>query len=186
MHGEGRVRIASTVAIAAIVAVALASAACSGSSKRTGGGPAGDSTGGAAMLPSSPDALPPFDRTKFDQLLGQLHGRPVVVNIWASWCGPCTQEAPELAKVARAFQGQVQFVGVDIADQVAPAKTFIHRYGWPYPSVFDPNGDIRDGFGLIGQPHTLVFDADGKRVFAHSGPVTASALSQELTQLVQD
>src|SRR5438094_202055 len=59
-------------------------------------------------------ALPQLDPARFRQLLAQLRGKPVVVNIWASWCGPCIAEAPDLAAAAREFQGRVQFLGVDV------------------------------------------------------------------------
>lgn len=128
------------------------------------------------LLPASPDALPTFDRQQFDQLLAQLHGKPVVVNIWASWCRPCVREAPELAAVASDYQGRVQFVGIDIEDQHAAARDFIARFGWHYPSVSDPSGAIRDAFGLIGAPHTIFFDAGGRQVFVYSGAVSKDAL----------
>jgi len=105
-----------------------------------------------------------------------LRGKPVVVNIWASWCGPCTAEAPGLAREARRLQGKVQFLGVDIIDHLPPARAFIRKYGWPYPSVFDPKGAIRDDLGFIGQPITVVYDASGKQVFTQSGAVSEEDL----------
>jgi thiol-disulfide isomerase/thioredoxin len=135
-------------------------------------------------LPSAPGALPTFDLGAFRSLLTDLHGRPVVVNIWASWCGPCIVEAPHLAAIARQTKGRAQFVGVDIEDQLVPARAFIHRFGWIYPSVFDPPGAIRDGLGLIGQPNTVLYDAAGHQVEVWSGPVDAAALSAELDRLL--
>jgi thiol-disulfide isomerase/thioredoxin len=137
------------------------------------------------LLPASADALPTFDPHRFDQLLAQLHGKPVVVNIWASWCGPCVREAPELAAVASTYQGRVQFVGIDIEDQQGPAKQFIARFGWRYPSVSDPTGQIRDAFGLIGAPHTIFFDAAGKQVFVYSGAVSEDALVTHIEEALR-
>jgi cytochrome c biogenesis protein CcmG/thiol:disulfide interchange protein DsbE len=127
---------------------------------------------GPKLLPASPSALPTLDAQGFKNLLCQLRGRPVVVNIWASWCGPCIREAPALATVSAAYKDAVQFVGVDIQDQVAAGRAFIASFAWAYPSVFDPTGSIRDSFGLVGAPHTLFFDANGVRTFVSSGPVT--------------
>ncbi len=149
----------------------------------TGGNSDTPSEANGRLLPSRPDQLPTFDLATFHRLVAQLHGKPVVVNVWASWCGPCTAEAPELAKVARATQGKVQFVGVDILDKLTPARAFIHRYGWIYPSVFDPSGAIRDGLGFLGQPVTLVFDQQGKQVWSWSGPVSQDLLTTELKTL---
>jgi thiol-disulfide isomerase/thioredoxin len=117
-----------------------------------------------------------MDARAFQQLLCQLRGKPVVVNIWASWCGPCRAEAPELVAAAKAFDGNVQFVGVDIQDQLGPSRAFIEEFGWSYPSVFDPKGEIRDFYRLLGAPHTLFFDASGVRTYLSSGPVTREIL----------
>ena len=153
------------VAIVATALVILGTACSSnGSSATCGSGP--------KLLPSSPTALPTLDAHAFRELLCQLHGKPVVVNVWASWCGPCIFEAPELATAARTYKGIVQFVGVDIQDQPASARTFIDKFKWTYPSVADPSGKIKESFGLLGVPDTMFFDANGTRTFTFSGPVT--------------
>lgn len=139
----------------------------------------------APLLPRTTCSLPQFDPARFRDLLGQLRGVPVVVNIWGSWCGPCLEEAPDLARVAREFEGRVQFLGIDINDLRVPAANFIRRFRWPYPSVFDPPGAIRDALGLVGQPHTLVFDAAGRRTLVHPGAVTARQLRTELRRLLR-
>jgi thiol-disulfide isomerase/thioredoxin len=162
------------------LAVALiAASACGGADNPT----VGDGVV-AARLPSSPTALPAFDPAQFRALLRRLQGRPVVVNIWASWCGPCVAEAPDLAQAAREYRGRVQFLGIDIQDHLAPARAFVRRFGWSYPSVFDATGAIRDDLGLIGQPNTVVYDSTGAKVFVTSGPVTLDALRPELDRLV--
>jgi cytochrome c biogenesis protein CcmG/thiol:disulfide interchange protein DsbE len=140
---------------------------------------------GASLLPACPTALPTFDLATFKSLLAQLHGTPVVVNVWASWCGPCIKEAPELAEASGAHRGRVQFIGVDIQDHGPAATAFIERFGWSYPSVSDPSAAIRDGLGLIGQPNTIFYDRTGKRVHVVSGPVTAQILAAELAKILQ-
>jgi cytochrome c biogenesis protein CcmG/thiol:disulfide interchange protein DsbE len=161
--------------VVAASAVAFLSVACTGGN--------GQPTG-PVSLPASPTALPTFSSSQFKQLLTTLHGTPVVVNVWASWCGPCIVEAPRLARLGREFQGKVQFVGVDIEDQVAPARAFIRKYGWTYPSVFDPTGGIRNGLGYIGQPVTILYDRAGKRVFVNSGAVSEADLRAHITQVL--
>src|SRR5438105_4697962 len=101
------------------MAVAVLGVACTGDSPTVQG-----PSGSGSLLPPSPTALPSFTPAAFGQLLAQLHGTPVVVNIWASWCGPCKQEAPVLAAAARTYRGKVQFLGVDIQDQRPAARTF--------------------------------------------------------------
>jgi len=150
-------RRSSLRAVTAIFAVALLAAACSGhgSNQATSAPPR------ASLLPSSPSALPTFDRTSFSDLLRQLRGRVVVVNVWASWCGPCIAEAPTIASVARRFAGKVQFVGVDSQDQLGPAKAFIARYRLPFPSVFDPQASVMNALGFLAQPVTQIYRPDG-------------------------
>jgi thiol-disulfide isomerase/thioredoxin len=172
----------SPACVTLMLALALGSAACGGSDTptiATSFGPQGRTP----LLPTSPTALPTFTVADFHRLTGQLRGMPLVVNIWASWCGPCVAEAPDLAQAARAYQGKVQFVGVDIQDELSAARAFVQRFGWPYPSVFDPAGAIRDDLGLIGQPHTVVFDAEGKQAYISSGPISGQTLHTQLTNL---
>jgi len=82
--------------------------------------------------------------------------------------------------MARDFRGRVQFVGVDVLDQRGAAQAFIRKYGWIYPSVFDPTGAIRNDLGFVGQPVTVVLDSSGKRVFTWSGALSESRLRKEL------
>jgi thiol-disulfide isomerase/thioredoxin len=161
------------------LAFSLLGAACSSS------GAASPSSPGGLLLPSSPTALPTFDLATFQRLLDQLEGKPVVVNVWASWCGPCVREAPSLAQVSRTFQGRVQFLGVNIQDRRPAATAFIRKYGWSFPSVSDPSGTIRDGLGFVGIPVTQVLDASGKQIEVWSGPTfTAEDLARSLQKLV--
>jgi thiol-disulfide isomerase/thioredoxin len=168
------------VSLGAAIGLVLAvfGAACSGSAKDGTGSPTVGRTG--SLLPSSPTALPTFDPAKFQALLSELRGRPVVVNIWGSWCGPCRREAPDLASASQAHRGEVQFIGIDVLDQLSPARNFIREFGWTYPSVFDQTASIENAMGLIGQPQTLVYDAAGKRSFVWSGPISRQILEQEI------
>jgi thiol-disulfide isomerase/thioredoxin len=160
------------------LALALVSTGCGGSDNPT---VSGDIVIG---LPSSPTQLPAYTPAQFRQLLSSLQGSPVVVNVWASWCAPCIQEAPELAKAAHDYKGRIQFIGIDIQDHLAAARTFIQRFGWTYPSVFDTTGAIRDDLGITGQPNTILFDAAGKRAFIWSGPIDVTSLQQELAKVL--
>lgn len=135
-------------------------------------------------LPTNPYALPEFDKAAYDRMLARQRGTPVLVNIWASWCGPCRQEAPFLEAASEAYGDRVQFVGVDILDARDSARAFMHESGWTYPSVFDPNGAIRDALGILGQPATLFYDADGTLVKSWLGPLTREALAHNLEAIL--
>lgn len=129
-------------------------------------------------------ALPEHDPDGFRALLRSLEGTPVVVNVWASWCGPCRVEGPHLASLAREYEGRVQFLGVDILDNREAARDFILELDWPYPSVFDPQGEIRDDLGFLGQPVTLVVDEAGEVVFEWSGAVSEKQLRAEIEAVI--
>ncbi|HET8526624.1 MAG TPA: TlpA disulfide reductase family protein [Actinomycetota bacterium] len=147
-------------------------------------GSSGGPVTATGRLPSNPYALPEFDKAAYDKMLARQRGTPVLVNIWASWCGPCRQEAPLLSAASRTYGDRVQFVGVDILDARDSARAFMHESGWTYPSVFDPSGAIRNGLGVLGQPATLFYDADGKLVSTWLGPLTEEVLARRIDAIL--
>lgn len=160
--------------LVATILCAFVAAGCS-----SGGGDAAE----GPLLPTDPYELPAFDMAAYDQLLAELEGTPVLVNIWASWCAPCRDEAPHLAAAHAEFGDRVQFLGLDILDERGSARAFMREYGWTYPSVFDGPGAIRDGLGILGQPATLFYDASGVLVRTWSGPITEEVLNETLASI---
>ncbi|HJU57196.1 MAG TPA: TlpA disulfide reductase family protein [Actinomycetota bacterium] len=154
--------------LVAVVLCAMVVAGCSNDAAGEASGP---------LLPAVAEELPAFDLAAYEQLLVELRGTPVLVNIWASWCEPCRDEAPHLASAHAEFGDRVQFLGIDILDERGSAREFMREYGWRYPSVFDASGAIRDGLGILGQPATLFYDASGELVKTWIGPLTEDALS---------
>jgi thiol-disulfide isomerase/thioredoxin len=130
----------------------------------------------ASLLPTHVATLPTFDVDTYQQLLTQLQGTPIVVNVWAAWCGPCEKEAPLLAAASDTYGDRVQFLGIDILDSLDGARGFIADHGLAYPSIFDPSGAIRDSLGMIGQPVTLFYDAEGRVAGSYPGQLSRSAL----------
>jgi cytochrome c biogenesis protein CcmG/thiol:disulfide interchange protein DsbE len=164
----------------AALAVSVVAGSCAGrADPQTTGSPQS-----ASLLPTSPTALPEFTPERFQALLDQLKGRPVLVNFWGSWCGPCYREAPVLAKAAEKYGGRVQFLGVDIGDQRGPAREFIQEFGWTFPSVYDPDNEILASLGLLGAPITIVYDESGGRAFEWVGEITEEQLAAELEQVL--
>lgn len=91
-----------------------------------------------------------------------LKGRPVVVDFWASWCGPCRAEQPELNRLARDYTARgVAFIGVDIRDDQAAAQAYERELGVLYPSLFDPSSAVAGTWGVTAPPTTVVVDARG-------------------------
>ena len=140
----------------------------------------------AALLPTDAAALPDFDLELFDELLGQLRGTPVVVNVWGSWCGPCRDEARDLVAAHGRYGDRVQFLGVDILDARGSARAYQREFAITYPSVFDPPGRIRDGLGLLGQPVTLFYDRSGALVGSWTGAIPGDELDRRLAEILPD
>jgi thiol-disulfide isomerase/thioredoxin len=107
----------------------------------------------------------------FDARLEQLRGTPVVVNKWASWCGPCRLEFPWFQSLAEKRGGQIAFLGVNSNDSDGSAKTFLSELPLPYPSYTDPDLKIAQDLGGPPQafPTTTFYDRSGEQVFTHPG-----------------
>lgn len=172
------------VVVVAVLLLAATAAGCSRSDEPATSSaptPAANATV-APDLPTTVNALPTTDVAGFHQLLDQLVGTPVVVNVWASWCEPCKTETPELVGAAAANPG-VQFVGVDVQDSRAGAEAFLGTYGVTYPSLFDPPGAIQTEVNMLGPPATFFYDARGREVDHVLGLLSADALASGLAQI---
>ena len=112
----------------------------------------------------------------FRRRLAQLEGHPVVINKWASWCGPCRAEAPALQSVGVDEGRRVAFIGLDWRDSTASARDFLARHGMPFPSYEDPDGEIADLLDLPqNTPVTLFLDERGKVAYLHQGGYRSAA-----------
>src|SRR4051794_40287087 len=105
----------------------------------------------------------------FDQRIESLRGNPIVVNDWASWCGPCRFEFPFLQSQAAKHAKTIAFLGVDSDDSSASAKTFLGELPLPYPSYSDPDKSIREELHGIGYPATVFYDRAGNVAYTHQG-----------------
>jgi cytochrome c biogenesis protein CcmG, thiol:disulfide interchange protein DsbE len=132
---------------------------------------------------TAPDfSLGLFDGSTFT-LKGALQsGKPVVVNFWASWCGPCADEAPVLQNAARRYGDSITFVGVDVQDVDSDAQGFLHKYGITYMNGSGNSGPISVQYGMRGVPETYFIAPDG-RLIRKWNTLTAADLEQFLGEL---
>ncbi|OJT21574.1 thiol:disulfide interchange protein [Archangium sp. Cb G35] len=113
----------------------------------------------------------------------QLKGRPMVINFWASWCGPCKMEHPVLEWGAREFGGQAQFLGVVFEDTEDNAKQFLSRMGASFPQLIDQNSGVAVAYGVAGVPETYFIDAQGIIRGKHVGPIDPESMAQWMREL---
>lgn len=123
-----------------------------------------------AALHAQANELLPGGRQAFEARLKELRGYPVVVNVWAAWCGPCREELPVFQAVSADRGREIAFLGVDLQDDRDAAKRLLERIPQSWPSYEDPNARIFQSYGVAGVPSTIFYDAEGKQRFVHQGP----------------
>lgn len=133
-------------------------------------------------------AAPDFELPKLEGegtiALKDLKGHPVVLNFWASWCGPCKDEAPILAATEKQWRSEgVVFLGVDTQDKRPEAIAFENTYGIEYDSAFDEQGELSTLYGVLGYPETFFIDAKGKIHAKYVGPIDQETLDAYLAQI---
>ena len=135
-----------------------------------------------ASLHAQADKLLSGGPRAFHARLDGLRGYPVVINKWASWCGPCQTEFPAFQVASVKYGRQVAFIGVDGKDADPSAAAFLHRFPVSYPSYVDPKESIaRTIQAAIYYPQTVFYDSQGKPTFDHAGPYeTAAALEHDI------
>ena len=135
----------------------------------------------AAAAEEQPSSAPLFAATLSDLddkpvALERYKGKPLVVNFWARWCGPCRAEFPHFQEASANLGKKIAFLGVDSDDDADAAKTFLESNPLSYPSYSDGDQSITDeleaNFGL---PATAFFNNKGERTYTKSGPYTSTA-----------
>ena len=114
--------------------------------------------------------------------LASFRGKAVVLNFWASWCGPCKDEAPLLESAWSRYKDKgVVVLGVDAQDFDVDAQRFVDRAGITYPIVRDKHGSTLGHYGVTGFPETWFINAEGRLVGEHvAGPLTEEALERNI------
>ncbi len=129
-----------------------------------------------AALHDRANALISADKQVYAREIEGLAGHPIVVNKWASWCGPCRGEFPVLQATSVKYGKRVAFVGLDASDNDADASKFLRHFPVTYPSLVDRNSHIAQSLGIgRSYPTTIYYDARGKVKYIHQGPYTSDA-----------
>lgn len=138
----------------------------------------------AETTPEAPRIQAP-DFTVYDQdgnevKLSAYFGKPIVLNFWASWCGPCKMEMPDFDDKCRELEGEVVFMMVNATDggreTVSTAKAFIDQSGYSFPVYYDTDYAANYAYGVTGLPTTFFIDAEGYLVAYGSGAMDGATL----------
>jgi peroxiredoxin len=113
--------------------------------------------------------------------LASFEGRPLVVNVWYSWCPGCATELRDFAEVSGELAGEVQFVGVNPMDEPDTMTEFAAARGVDYPLLLDSEKMFVDGAGITAFPTTLLVSSDGV-IVEQTGPLTADELRTAIAE----
>jgi len=194
----GRHRYAAAVAVVALLALGTSACSDSGAGAPVAGGDGqgfveGDGTV-TVIDPADRQAAPPLSGTTLDGKpldVTALRGDVVVLNVWASWCGPCRGEAPALEAVYQDTRAKgVRFVGINTRDQTVAARAFERGFDITYPSLVDDSGSLllgfRDTLPPSAIPSTVVLDRKGDVAARVLGPTTYTQLKRLVTQVAAE
>jgi cytochrome c biogenesis protein CcmG, thiol:disulfide interchange protein DsbE len=115
--------------------------------------------------------------------LEALRGKPVVLNFFASWCGPCIREMPALQAMSERYRGKIHFVGITFNDRRDAAKGVLERTGANYPAAFDPRSDLAVDYAVRVMPTTFFIGPDGNLVERKDGELSENQLRRIIDRL---
>ncbi len=119
--------------------------------------------------------------------LADYRGKVVVLNFWASWCGPCKEESPLLQRWHERLSKRGGLVlGVDVQDISDDARDFVDEFNLTYPMLRDGPGDLRDDFGIIGLPESFVIDRRGRIAAVVRGVVDDEFMRKQVAPLLRE
>ena len=122
--------------------------------------------------------------------LSDFIGKPVVLNFWASWCGPCKMEMPDFNEKYLEIGEEVQFLIINMTDgsreTVETASAFIAEQGYSFPVFYDTDQDAASTYGVYSIPTTYFIDADGSVIAQATGVIGAETLQQGIDMIISD
>jgi cytochrome c biogenesis protein CcmG/thiol:disulfide interchange protein DsbE len=119
--------------------------------------------------------------------LADLRGQPVIVNFWASWCGPCVDEFPLLRTVAEEHAGDdLVVLGIVYQDRSEAARAFMQQNGGTWQALMDPDDRVARAYNIFGPPETYFIGRDGTIVARHIGQLTAASLDAKVAAIMDE
>lgn len=119
--------------------------------------------------------------------LAQLKGKPVLINFWASWCGPCREEAPEFVRLYDKYKDKIEFYAINATsdDTVEGAIAFAQKYQLPFPVLLDEIGDVSKSYKIRSYPTTFFVDGKGTILNINLGIVSPDSLEQTIIRAIE-
>ena len=108
--------------------------------------------------------------------LSELQGKPVIINFWATWCGPCVKEMPAFERLKDDFGDKIGIIAVNCGDDAGTVKDFVEENGYTFPVVLDEGYSISMLYPTNSIPYTVVLDADGKVTHISTGALDADTM----------
>ena len=129
------------------------------------------------------ELAPDFTGTTLEEntlTLSDFRGQIVLVNAFATWCGPCQAEIPSLIEAYNAEGGDVAIIGLNLQEDEAKVANFKEQFDIPYPLVMDPDGELTDIYHPVGLPTSWFIDSEGVVRYVHAGPMTTAMVQEAL------
>ena len=153
----------------------------------------GETTGGSAAVTEKVEKAPAFTLTDEDGNeinLSDFFGKPIVINFWATWCGPCKSELPAFDAAYAKYGEDVQFIMLNLtdgySDTVESVQKFVADGGYTFPVYYDTKMDGANTYGAYSIPLTVFIDADGVVTYRKVGVISEAALTKNLEALTQE
>ena len=147
-----------------------------------------DPTAETEAAPSEAPDFTVYDIDGDPHKLSDFRGKPVILNFWASWCGPCQSEMPDIENAYQEYGDQIHFLIVDLTDgyqeTVESASAYITEQGFTFPVYYDTDVDAAMQYGVSGIPITYFIDAEGYFVAYYQSAMSADILQQGIDMLL--